>query len=479
MPPTSNITPEDHNAKGNFWAFYAALVFISIAANYPGRANSDTVDMLSQATDLTRLNDWHSPFITFAYGFLGPLFGYPAGALIVQSLLLMTWPALLGARIGGLRLHPAITVAAYALWGGLCALVIALSGQIIKDMLLVAFMSFFLFLEMQTRRNAEILLGEIICAAGIILIRPVNGLLIVPVLMVGIFFSKSQRKTLPLASALIATALITAAAPSISRNIFGAQKTVHEFGVTVFDIAGISTNLHKNLFRELDPKSPYPDPWTCYIPDRGTVFMWGGCKQYFPIFASRNSELTELWKRSILRYPIAYLKHRAMFAVKLLDLDGSGRDGIITSFPLFGGGIANTPEGISAVGKLKPTGLQFWHPTIAFDPFGRLWNGVYATFLGFPLTWCLIILAATGIALMQKPGETEKLVLMASAFGLSNVVLFIFFGPDDTQRYLLPTWFCAVVDVCYFVQIAFFGVLNSIIRSAERYEQINMRSESK
>jgi hypothetical protein len=436
----------EHETR-SFWILYLALVAIAFAANFPGRANSDTVGMFLEATDLIRLDDWHSPFITFVYGFLGPLFGYPAGGLVAQSFLLMAWPALIGAKIGAARLHPIVAVAAYVAWGLVCALFIALSGQIIKDMLLVSFMSFFLFLEMQKKRGPEIILLKLICVLGIILIRPVNGALILPALAVKLLLSEGKRKGLILLSALAVTIAVSIAVPPMSRILFGAQKANPEFSVIVFDMGGISTNLHENLFRELDSKMSYPDPWTCYAPNSSYVFMWGRCKQYFEIFTGRNAQITALWKRSIMHHPIAYLRHRADFAVKLLDLDGSGRDGIITSFPLFDGGITNTPQGMAAFGKFGPATLQLWHPTIAFDPFGRFWNGVYATFLGFPATWCILIFISIVLAFVGTATRRKKLVMMVGVFGLSNVVLFIFLGPENTQRYLLPTWFCAVADL--------------------------------
>ena len=101
--------PETRDRDSAMWAnriynrTYATLVLLAISVNLPGRVSPDGVDMLWQAREPASLADWHSPFVTFAFSLLAPIFGSPTGALILQSVPLMTWPALLFARSLGLK----------------------------------------------------------------------------------------------------------------------------------------------------------------------------------------------------------------------------------------------------------------------------------------------------------------------------------------------------------------------------------------
>ena len=56
------------------------LVLLAISVNLPGRVSPDGVDMLWQAREPAPLADWHSPFVTFAFSLLAPIFGSPTGA---------------------------------------------------------------------------------------------------------------------------------------------------------------------------------------------------------------------------------------------------------------------------------------------------------------------------------------------------------------------------------------------------------------
>ena len=140
-----------------FAIIYAGFVVLSLVANYPGRPNADTVVMLWQAHNVGELNSWNSPFCTFFYGLLGPIFGYPLGALIAQSLVLLAWPAkVLGALISIPGARSVTRVTCIVLWTLVCCCFIALAGELVKDMIFCSFLSL-VFLVSGSAESDELL----------------------------------------------------------------------------------------------------------------------------------------------------------------------------------------------------------------------------------------------------------------------------------------------------------------------------------
>src|SRR5215813_8277108 len=167
---------------------FAVIYILGIAAafvvNYPGRATPDVIDMLSQARDVGKINDWHSPAITFFYGFLGPILGYPAGGLLLQSIVLLAWPSRVLADIchsGPLHMRAAV---APGLWSLVCIAFVALAGEINKDVALASLLSLILFILHGKEQDRDILgcfssgrwVALAACAAGLVMGRSVNVL---------------------------------------------------------------------------------------------------------------------------------------------------------------------------------------------------------------------------------------------------------------------------------------------------------------
>src|SRR5215469_4207299 len=77
------------------WRVYLALVLLAWLVNYPGRIGSDTLSQLTEAQNLQKLNDWHSPVVTWLFSLFTPALGQTAGALLVQALLVFFYPAII------------------------------------------------------------------------------------------------------------------------------------------------------------------------------------------------------------------------------------------------------------------------------------------------------------------------------------------------------------------------------------------------
>jgi hypothetical protein len=93
LDKTQDTVRENNFGLLSYCILYLLLVTTAVNCNWSGRKNADTIDKLHQAMHPEALNNWHAPFITLCYGFLGPIFGYPGGALVLQSAVLLLWPS--------------------------------------------------------------------------------------------------------------------------------------------------------------------------------------------------------------------------------------------------------------------------------------------------------------------------------------------------------------------------------------------------
>lgn len=85
-----------------------------------------------------------------------------------------------------------------------------------------------------------------------------------------------------------------------------------------------------------------------------------------------------------------------------------------------------------------------WAPTIAYSPFGLIAYVMFHSWLGQPLLWVAILIAAGVVAYRRRRRGFAMYLALLSTLGLSNVVVMIFVTAADDMRYLLPTWMCAV-----------------------------------
>jgi hypothetical protein len=77
------------------WWVYLPLVLLAWFVNYPGRINPDTLSQLTEAQNIGKLSDCQAPVTTWLYSLFTPALGQPAGALLVQALLVFLYPAVI------------------------------------------------------------------------------------------------------------------------------------------------------------------------------------------------------------------------------------------------------------------------------------------------------------------------------------------------------------------------------------------------
>lgn len=432
-------------------ASYIVLAATAFIVNYPGRATPDALDMLWQARNVTALTDWHSPFVTFVYGFFAPVTGSPSGALLVQCALLMSWPAIILWNILSDRRTYPVTACLFILWSFVLFTFIAMSGEIVKDILELSFLSaiFFLFEARRkrislARTDSQFAAWLTVCAVGATLVRPTN--LIVLFICVAAFLLLTRgppRHAHASIKAYILLALAVAAVPG-SRLILNAGKSAPENPPIVFDLAGISTQTRIDTFASLADGASLPSarPWECYTPQRDDSFFWGKCEDYGRFVARHEKQLHRLWIKTVLGHPLAYLAHRWEFAKQFLLLDQPQT--FVPPPPRFSGNATNYGPQIQFVPEKLRSGVQMWAPTIAYSPFGLIAYVMFHSWLGQPLLWVAILIAAGVVAYRRRRRGFAMYLALLSTLGLSNVVVMIFVTAADDMRYLLPTWMCAV-----------------------------------
>ena len=390
----------------SFRYFYFSLCAIAIIANFPGRANPDTMGMIWEAKDATRIADWHAPFVTFIHNFLSPLLGAPAGGLVIQTAMLMTWPALVFSRIfASVRTPMIYRSAGLLLWVLTSAMLIALSGQIIKDVLTVAVISLGIFTADITTRAKNVFpfyaaLFSIL--VSVTLIRPTN----IVIVAATIFCCLLLRKKLFSAAlaAICISAVILATSISFNKFALPAKKSPVVSALLIFDVAGISANIGENLLEPLytEGQRPTSNAMSCYTPRTPNELIWGKCKDQWQAVVTKQHELMTLWFKSIIRHPLAYALHRTKFTYQLLRRTDNSDRVIVPPPPDFTLA-TNHPNFISIMSESYREGVQYWNPTISYVPFGHIAYSWLRSWLGYPILWIIIVTA--GLAVGRKSGE--------------------------------------------------------------------------
>lgn len=409
--------------------------------------------MIGEARNVTQIYDWHAPFVIFIHNFLAPLLGAPACGLVIQTAMLMTWPALVFSRIfSSVGTSIVYRSAGLLLWILTAAMLIALSGEIIKDVLTIAFISLGIFTVDITNRtkNAFPFYVALFCIlVSITLIRPTNIAIIAAI----IFFCLLFRKRVFGAAlvAILISAAILATSISFNKFVLPAKPTPVISALLIFDVAGISSNIGVNLLEQLytEGQRPTSDPMSCYTPRTPNELIWGKCKDQWQVVSTKQDELITLWFKSIIRHPLAYALHRIKFTKRLLR-HTNNKDRIVVPPPPDFIYATNHPKLISFM-KVTPPGLQYWSPTISYVPFGHIAYSWFNSWLGYPILWIIIVTA--GLFIGRKSRERGALITALSAAGLANVATFIAFGPSAELRYLLPTMFCAIAVVVIAIEV--------------------------
>jgi hypothetical protein len=454
------MTPPDFQSPRFNWRVYAPLVLLAWLVNYPGRINPDTLSQLTEAQNIGKLGDWHSPVVTWLFSLFTPVLGQPAGALLVQALLMFFYPAITlrtqERRIG------MVDVALVAAWAVLGAALIAITGQILKDVIMVgAILCLLALLDLRSANTAARLWFALALLVLIVTIRPTNFLMLGIAGGICAFFAFGAGRKLVLS--LLLVLILSAAAfhlPNyINRKVLGARDRSAEVSLIIFDIAGISSDTKQNLFAQLPGWSgeQVQRPWECYTPKSWDVFGAGECKRYDKAFDAAMQQPgapspVQWWFRNILQHPVSYLKHRLSYTLELF----SNATPIIWY-------AWNTPEHIDLISGAFTQGrdvgswtygidmtakIQMWEPTIAPVPF--YWIGA-KIFTGRKSVVCGLVLCIATLLWSWRNRRLHRtvdlVVVTSSAFGLANVLMLMVFGIADAGRYLAPTVVCGIVSL--------------------------------
>jgi hypothetical protein len=427
-----------------FWGIliYLFLVSLAFAVNYPGRLNPDSIDQLTQAIHPELLSDWHEPWTIVFWRPFSPLLGEPASALLSQCLVLFVYPAVLITR--------AITDRECSAWvwiflGIFTVSLIEISGQIVKDALLLGFILCFLAVldrEDVPRSRWKTLLALLpVIAAS--LIRPVNAFLFGAASAFALLTYR-VRWRIAVSALLLVLAVCACQVPVVrflDETDFKASHGNIESALMIFDVAGISANLRSDLFAEIPgwPTQALPRPWDCYNPYYWDAFKWGKCNQYFDLFNARVSNRYGFWIDAILSHPSAYLLHRARYLYR--DFRSPAP---VATFRVPEAVNTESAEaqmfGASTHGIDMRGQFQLWRPTAV----SRIVEWFAALVFSRPAG--LVQIAACFVAVLfgigKGRGAIDKAMLMAGGIGVANILLMAALGVSALGRYLLPSYVC-------------------------------------
>jgi hypothetical protein len=448
-------------------AIYAGLVGLAFSVNYPGRLVPDSLDMLTQAVHPETLNDWHEPATTGFWLLFAPILGQPASALLSQALLIFIYPAILIERTIAQRL---ITIPILLGLTVFVAALVAVTGTIVKDIVLVGLL-LCLFAALDLHPTSALRVFRVALFAVLIiaitLIRPTNSLLFGFTAICWVAIQRMKIRTaIPV---VILICITTVSSPWMTklfdRNLLGAADAKAEDMLVIFDVAGISSAIHKDLFAQLpgwptdgpsDPsqteqsggslKRKVEPPWHCYTPVSVDPFAFGECKEYLTLLRDSKVKTINWWLRSIVGHPIGYAIHRSKYAFYLVRS--------MLQFSTWGAPYAsNVAFRLNELFSQSTHGIdmrsrfELWEPRIAYVPFG--WAAAFMIsrpFLVIVIFVCLIVLIKSW-KMSRARYEFDSFEMSAGAIGLGNILMVVAFGIAADARYLLPTFICGFVIV--------------------------------
>jgi hypothetical protein len=441
------------------WPTYVALVLLAFLVNYPGRLDPDTIDMVTIGEYPSLLHDWHAPVLTWLYSIFAPVLGQPAGALLTQALLIFVYAAVVPVRSGS---EPVtiMSVGATVASGIFAVALIAIAGQIVKDPVAVG-ATLCLLGAIDLSRNSpddgRWLAVKLALLLLILAIRPVNFMILATAGVICAYFAFGWGRLFIFA--VILNLLICASSVPvlryIDRHVLGARHVPVEHSLIIFDAAGISTDLKRNLFTELPgwPADKARPPWECYTSEKWNVFKWGACSEYAVLFdeamkapgAPRSA--VRWWLNVILSHPVSYMKHRVSYTFQLLR---GGR-------PVMGwtsASASNAPgsnelfsEG-STHGIDMTQSIKTWKPWLAYVPFGWISASIFSR--PASAAWGLLFCLTTLLWNWHCRSSHQKFDLTAvvsSAIGLGNVVMFAAVGVSADGRYTTVVLACGIVSL--------------------------------
>ena len=468
------------------WGVYLALVSLAWLVNYPGRVNPDTLDQLTQAGNLATLNDCQAPVLTWLYSLFTPVLGQPAGALLIQAMLMFFFPAIVLADANDRRIGIA-DMALTAAWGVLTVALVTITGQILKDVIEVgAILCLLALVEIRSTTHNPARLWW--CALGlwalIDTLRPTSFLMLAVAASICALFAFGPRRKFFVSLLLIVVVSAGAFAfPNyVNRRVLGAKNCGEQESLIIFDIAGISSGIGQNLFAQLPgwPGDNVQRPWECYTPERWDVFKWGDgtlplpagssssaasasrdCRQYaveYEAVMQRPGAPSPVrwWFQNVLHHPLSYLRHRLSYTAMLFKnhrpiIDWGGVYALntpanadqISGAVSHGRDLNGMTHGIDMTRK-----ILMCEGNIALVPFH--WIGARIFTRSISLVGGFILCMATLLWSWRNRWlgrDTDATVILSSALGVGNVIMLMAFGVADDGRYLVPTLVCGIVSL--------------------------------
>jgi hypothetical protein len=433
---------------------YVLLVAVAWVVNFPGRLNPDSVDMLTQV-HIKEFDDWHAPVVTLIWAVFEPVMRQPSAALLMQSLLMFIYPAVVVTgrypRRGRL-----FNVTLFAGWVIFLAALIAVTGQIVKDLVLVALVLCLLvpfeksFRPIPEKKWWPVL---VVLLLLIFLVRPTNFFMLAITGIIWTFLViKESWARIKVAAAIMAVCAASLVfAPIVNRSLLGAQNALTERSLIIFDVPGISTSLNQDLFDELPgwPDNRLAKPWDCFTATSWDPFQWGDCRGYSQFIESVMKKdgtafVVRWWLKAVVSHPIAYLHHRFAYSYAMLR----HMNPVATRDPPYA---VNTPPRINELYSRFSRGVdmrdyfQLWNLSRAYVPFGWAAALVFSRpVAGLSFVFCSLALLWAWRRGSRGPA-TDSVVVISSAIGLANIATLVVFGIASEGRYLILTVVCAAV----------------------------------
>jgi hypothetical protein len=420
--------------------------------------------MLTQAEAVEVLSDWHSPAVTWLWSLFTPVLGQPAGALLVQSLLIFVYPVVLlmkrdrpSDRFGIAR------TAFFIAYSILVLSLLPLSGQIGKDEILVGLIlcllsTVHLNLEFRDVPSWYWFSLYFLFVVMIVFVRPPNFVIVLfPLISIGyLIYGKSVIFLIIAASMFIGCLLSVPVTSLLNRVVFDAKYSRTEYSLMIFDVAGISSDVKIDFFAELPawPTDQIHRPWDCYTPAGWDSFGWGECSNYADLVDARMAAVGTIpvmrwWVNTILRHPYSYVKHRLSYFAYLTanptrifprhssagDAQNSPNDGVVR-------------ELYERYGIDTTHSFQMWKPTIRYRPFELIPHLFFSRTIGIATSLaCIISLVWCWYKMLFNREQLDIVMLISSAIGVGNVFMLLFFGISPLLRYLLPSIICGAVSL--------------------------------
>jgi len=437
--PTLAIEPSPARFAGTYLPAAGLVLFVLLVALlYPGMLNFDTAEMLNQAV-LGYCKDWHSPGIVLLWRGLNHLLPGP------PSLLVLGLGLFLGGGVWFVRrafVNPAAGLAALAL---LCLWPPILNDLALvgKDQAFIACLMLFIALLFHCQERGRLggtdlaLLGALLFASCAV--RQDSAVILIPglVLLYRLPFRKGvNRRGWKMAAALAAGSVVLGFATVclFNRFVVRAEATFPIQTTLVHDLAGISWQTdHYLMPAYADPGFDMTEVRERYTPRSGDPILFNPGRPSVPLTFDRAQErgLKDLWLRTVLRYPRAYLQHRIATFMSLIDIDDP------LDFQLY------QPNTDVTMARQYPelAAMNIDDPDNAALSFYR--QSVMPVLLPSPVfrgyAYDLAILALLGIALLRRRGRRDRVIAALGAGALLHQAVLLMASPAALFRYLYPS----------------------------------------